>query len=194
MHPTRICKSETDYLHCIRKIRNCLSLDICKLLVHTLVTVRLDYGHALLCGARDCVIRQLERVQRQAARVFCKMIKYDMHTSVTVLLLGLHWLPIRARIQYKVILLIYKAFTASKPPYLCDMLASKKHVRTTRSSLKVNILDIPKTIPNNGYTAKAFSVAGPRLWNNTMDDELRGCTNVELFKKKLKTLLFKSFY
>ena len=73
------------------------------------------------------------------------------------------------------------------------MLASKKQVRTTCSSLKVNILDIPKTIPNNGYTAKAFSVAGPRLWNNTLDDELQGCTNVELFKKKLKTLLFKSF-
>ena len=58
------------------------------------------------------------------------------------------------------------------------------------SSLKVNILDIPK----NGYTAKAFSVAEPRLWNNNLDDELRGCTNVELSKKKLKILLFKSFY
>ena len=68
------------------------------------------------------------------------------------------------------------------------MLASKKQVRTTRSSLKVNILNIPKTIPNNGYTAKAFSVAGPRLWNNTLDDEMRGCTNVELIKKKPETL------
>ena len=71
------------------------------------------------------------------------------------------------------------------------MLASKKQVRATRSSLKVNILDIPKTIPSNCYTAKAFSVAGPRLWNNTLDDELRVCTCMELFKKKLKTLLFK---
>ena len=59
-------------------------------------------------------------------------------------------------------------------------------MRAIRSSLKVNILDIPKTIPNNGCTAKAFSVAGPRLWNNTLDDELRGCTNVELFKKNLR--------
>ena len=43
-------------------------------------------------------------------------------------------------------------------------------------------------------TAKAFSVAEPRLWNNNLNDELRGCTNVELFKKKNKKLLFKSFY
>ena len=83
MHPTRVCKSANYYLHCIRKIHNCLSLDICKFLVHTLVTVRMDYGNALLCGARDGVIRKLERVQRQAARVVCRKIKYDMHTSVT---------------------------------------------------------------------------------------------------------------
>ena len=156
MHATRVCKSANCYIHCIRNIPNCISLDICTFLVQTLVTVRLDYGSALLCGARDSVIRQLERVQRQAAMVVCKKIKYNMHTSVTELLWGLHWLPIRARIQYKVLLLVYKAFTTSKPPYLSDMLASKTQVRQTRSSLKVNILDIPKTIPNNGYTAEAL--------------------------------------
>ena len=90
MHATPVCKSANYYLHCIRRIRNCLSLDICKLLVHTLVTVRLDYGNALLCGARDGVIRQLERAQRQAARVVCRKIKYDRHTSVSALLWGLH--------------------------------------------------------------------------------------------------------
>ena len=139
MHATRVCKSANYYLHCIRKIRNCLSLDICKLLVHTLVTVRLDYGNALLCGSR-----QFERVQRQAATVVCKKIKYDMHTSVTELLFGLHWLPISARIQYNVLLLVYKVFTTSKPPYLSAMLASKKQVRTIRSSLKVSIMYIAR--------------------------------------------------
>ena len=72
MHGTRVCKSANYYLHCIRKILNCLPLDICKFLVHTLVTVRLDYGNALLYGAKDSVIRQLGRVQRQDARVVCK--------------------------------------------------------------------------------------------------------------------------
>ena len=67
-------------------------MDVCKLLVHTLVMVRLDYCNALLCGAREDVIRQLERLQRQAARVVCKKYKND-HTSVTELMWGLHWLP-----------------------------------------------------------------------------------------------------
>ena len=56
--------------------------------MHTLVTVRLTYGNALLYGARDSV-------QRQAVRVVCKRIKYEMHTSVTELL----WLPITYPVQ-----------------------------------------------------------------------------------------------
>ena len=61
-HMSRVCKSANYYLHCIRKIHNFISMDVCKLLVHTLVMVRLDYCNALLCGAREDVIRQLERL------------------------------------------------------------------------------------------------------------------------------------
>ena len=93
------------------------------------------------------------------------------------------WLLIRARIPYEIILLVYKVFTSSTPPYLTNVLISKKQMRATRFSLKVNILYMHKTY-NNSYTAKAFALAGPRQWTNTLDDKLRGCINVELFKKK----------
>ena len=85
-HVSRVCKSANYYLHGIRKIRNFISMDVCKLLVHvhTLVMVRLEYCNALLCGARDDVIRQLEQLQRQAARVVCKKYKNN-HNSVTEL-------------------------------------------------------------------------------------------------------------
>ena len=100
-HVSRVCKSANYYLHCIRKIHNFIIMvwygkilfdkyvHVCKLLAHTLVMVRLDYCNALLCGAREDVIRQLERLQRQAARVVCKKYKND-HNSVTELMWGLH--------------------------------------------------------------------------------------------------------
>ena len=84
-HVSRVCKSANYYLHCIRKIRNFISVNVCKLLVHSLVRVRLDYCNALLCGAREDVIRQLERLQRQAARVVCNKYKND-HNCVTELM------------------------------------------------------------------------------------------------------------
>ena len=71
-HVSRVCKSANYYLHCIRKISNFISMDVYKLLVHTLVMVRLNYCNALLCGVREDVIRQLERLKRQASGVVCK--------------------------------------------------------------------------------------------------------------------------
>ena len=44
------------------------------------------------------------------------------------------------------------------------------------------------------YSEKAFAVVGPRLWNELLTDELRGCNSVDTFKKKLKTMLFKKHY
>ena len=85
------------------------------------------------------IIRQLERLQRQSARVVCKKYKND-HTSVTELMSALHWLPIRALIQYKILLLVYKVFTNASPTYLADMMTSCNPVRSTRSSYKVNLL------------------------------------------------------
>ena len=148
--------------------------------------VRLDYCNALLCGAREDVIRQLERLQRQAARVVCKKYKND-HTSVTELMWGLHWLPIRARIKYKILLLVYKAFTNGSPTYLADMMT----VRSTRSSHRVNLLVVPHQ-KSNTYSEKAFAVVGPRLWNELLTDELRGCNSADTFKKKLNYALQKT--
>ena len=60
-------------------------MEACKHLVHSHVTSRLDYSNALLCGARDDVIKQLERVHRIAAKVVCKKYTND-YSSVTELL------------------------------------------------------------------------------------------------------------
>ena len=110
-----------------------------------------------------------------------------------LLMWGLHWLPIRARIQYKILLLAYKAFTNGSPTYLADMMTSCNPVRSTRSSHKVNLLVVPHQ-KSNKYSEKAFAVVGPRLWNELLTDELRGCNSVDTFKKKLKTMLFKKHY
>ena len=90
-------------------------------------------------------------------------------------------------------LLVYKAFTNGSPTYLADMMTSCNPVRSTRSSHKVNLLVVPHQ-KSNKYSEKAFAVVGPRLWNELLTDELRGCNSVDTFKKKLKTMLFKKHY
>ena len=43
------------------------------------------------------------------------------------------------------------------------------------------------------YGQRAFSVAAPRLWNK-LPFEIRACSDVDIFKSKLKTFLFKMVY
>ena len=71
------------------------------------------------------------------------------------------------------------------------MMTSCNPVRSTRSSHKVNLLVVPHQ-KSNKYSEKAFAAVGPRLWNELLTDELRGCNSVDTFKKKLKTMLFKN--
>ena len=106
---------------------------------------------------------------------------------------GLHWLSICARIQYKILLIVYKAFTRGSPTYLADISTSCNLVKSTRSSHKVNILVVTHQKLNK-YSEKAFAVVGLRLWNKLLTDELRGYNSVDTFKKKLKTMVFKKHY
>ena len=67
-----------------------------------------------------------------------------------------------------------------------------------RSTCKVVVLlmFLAKTKPNfnmKTYGQRAFSVAVPRLWNK-LPFEIRACSDVNLFKSKLKTFLFKKVY
>ena len=43
------------------------------------------------------------------------------------------------------------------------------------------------------YGQRAFSVAAPRLWNK-LPFEIQACSDVDIFKSKLKTFLFKMVY
>ena len=113
------------------------------------------------------------------------------HNSVTELMWGLHWLPIRARIQDKILFLVCNAFTNGSPTYLADMMTSCNPVRSTRSLHKGNLLVVPHQ-KSNTYSEKALEVVGPRRWKELLTDKLRGCNSVDTSKNKLKTTLFKN--
>ncbi len=81
-------------------------------LVHAFMSSRLDYCNALLGGCPDSLINKLQIVQNAAAKVLTSSRKYD---HITPILLSLHWLPIKFRISYKILLLAYKALNGYLP-------------------------------------------------------------------------------
>ena len=87
---------------------------------------------------------------------------------ITPVLRRLHWLPVRQRITYKILLLTYKALNGMAPKYIADLLQPYTPTRQLRSSSK-NLLVTPKS-KLKFYGDRSFQVAAPRLWNSLTDD------------------------
>ena len=84
---------------------------------------------------------------------------------ITPALIELHWLPIKARIEYKIILLTYKALKYNEPKYLRKMLSRYDPGTnlTTRLADEIGRLHEPRT--NKNYGERAFNYCAPRLFN-----------------------------
>ena len=122
----------------------------------------------------------------------CKKYTND-HSSVTELLWVLYLLPIKARVHYKILLLVYKTLNTGIPLYLTALLKRKYFCRVTRTSQKVNILNVPAH-GKGRHSMKAIPIVGPTMWNELLTNKLRECTSIDVFKKRLKTHLFNLHY
>ena len=105
-HVNKTCKAGYYYLHNLSRIRKYLDKKTTECLVHAFITSRLDYCNSLLYGLPDCLISKLQRVQNAAARLVYKAPRF---CHISPILQEPHWLPIRDRIKFKVILITFKA-------------------------------------------------------------------------------------
>ena len=88
------------------KIRRLPDMDSCETLVHAFMTSQLDLNNCLLMGLAGDAISKLQLIQTMAARVFSRT---RINEHVTAVLMGLHWLPPKQRIQCMILSLAYKA-------------------------------------------------------------------------------------
>ncbi len=128
-HVSSICKTAFVHLKNISKLRPMLSMSNAEMSIHALMTSRLDYCNALLggCSAR---INKLQMVQNAAARDLTRTRKYDYISPV---LSTLHWLPIKHCIDFKILLITYKALNCLAPQYLSKLLSHYSPPRSLRS-------------------------------------------------------------
>ena len=116
---------------------------------------------------------------------FCGI--YRCH--ITPLLVDLHWLDIKGRIDFKIILLTFKAIHGQAPAYICELVNLKPNSSYgLRSNNKMLLSTLNfRTLPTLGD--RAFAAAAPKLWN-AIPLSIRQEQNLEHLKKKLKTYLF----
>ena len=106
VHITKICSATFYHFHNIRRIRKYLSMAAAATLIHSFVGSRIDYCNSLLYGLPKYQLGKLQRVQNAAASLVDMQGKF---CQITPVLLQLHWLPVSFRINFKILLLTFKA-------------------------------------------------------------------------------------
>uniref|UniRef100_A0A8C6LGB2 Reverse transcriptase domain-containing protein n=1 Tax=Nothobranchius furzeri TaxID=105023 RepID=A0A8C6LGB2_NOTFU len=184
-HIKNITKIGFYHLKNIARVRPILSRANTETLMHAFITSRIDYCNALLSGLPKKSISGLQILQNSAARVLMKTRRREHMTPV---LESLHWLPVCFRINFKVLLMVFKCLNGLGPSYLSELLLQYEPSRTLRSSGR-RLLVIPK-VRTQTHGEASFQCYGPRLWNELPED-LRAAENVHVFKSRLKTHLFR---
>ena len=105
-----------------------LSLQDAEKQIHAFITLRLDYCNALLSGCSNNSIKSLQLLQNTAAQTLTRTIKYK---HISRVLASLQWLPVKSRIDFKVLRLIYKALNGLAPNYLKGISCPLLPVKTT---------------------------------------------------------------
>ena len=83
---------------------------------------------------------------KQIFPILCVCFLYDKYDSSTECMRYLHWLPIRQRVKYKALTLIYKRVVSkTSPVYLQEMFKIKASIQHLKSAASLYHLDVPKT-------------------------------------------------
>ena len=133
-------------------------------------------------------LKSLQLIQNAAARALTGISKRD---HITPVLASLHWLPLKSRIEFKILLLTYKALKGLAPSYLKDLIVPYYPNRSLRSE-SAGLLVVPRILKSR-MGGRAFSYQAPLLWNQ-LPVWVREADTLSIFKVRLKTFLFDQAY
>ena len=181
-HVRNVCKASYYHIRGLWHIRAALSKDTACVVASAIVGSRLDYCNALLVGISEANLDKLQCVQNPLARIVTGTCRRD---HISPVLTDLHWLPIRARITYKIAMLVFKMREVKQPMYLAELIEDYKPACELRSTSRL-LLKEPCVKSTTGQ--RSFHFAAAKIWNG-LPDHIRSLDSLDTFKKHTKTNL-----
>jgi len=151
------------------------------ILVVALVLSRLDYGNSVLVVLPIYLVRRLQSVQNAAARLICRLRRFDHVTG------ALAARPGERRQQERRV--TFKVMHGISPEYLGPVVhvADLPGQQTLRSAGTNHLVVPPFKMSTIG--TQAFPVASPHVWNSLPAD-ITSAPSLSTFCQRLKTYLF----
>ena len=106
---------------------------------------------------------------------------------------NLHWLPIKFRVQFELLLLVYKSVHKKSPDYIDQRFSvSENESKYSLRSSSQFLLSVPR-VNCSTFDGRAFTHVAPVLWHYRRLSDV--VTVLRFFKiKRLKTFLFKKAF
>src|SRR6218665_470335 len=190
---TYVCMYVCMYVLYIYMYLRSVSSHVFTSIVHAFVCSRIDYCNSRLVGLPKVRLSPIQSVLNAAARLVGRL-PLTSHISAFIFD-HLHWLPLIARIQLKVLTLVYRShicwFTVPRYlRYLIRLPSSAISLRPVRS-LDRHDLFVPRARTSMAQT-RAFAIIGPSLWNQLLPSTRSTLLTVEPSAsfRSLKTALF----
>lgn len=171
-----MAKSSFDVIRKLSSIKHLLSTAHLQSLVCSYIFSKIDNCNSLYYGLNQSAIKKLQRVQNCAARLVKKKV---VSLSLDEVFLKYHWLKVRERILFKLLLNVHKCLVQKAPESLSKLLRYSESER----SMKLH-----ETRVKSKFGERAFSHAGPKLWN-LLPWNVRKEVDTDAFKKLLKSFL-----
>ena len=120
-------------------------------------------------------------------KIFCWV---PLFSHITPLMYELHWLPLKQRIHFKILLFAFKAIHGIAPTYIQNLVSLKSQGTYNLRSSGWILLASSTFRTKITLGDRSFQVAAPKLWY-ALPRELRDIPSLHTFKSNLKTYLFK---
>ena len=134
-------------------------------LVHSLIVSKVDYFNSLFIGLPNVILKKVQSVLNRAARLIFNL---PQRVPTTSSLIELHWLPLKARIEFRICLITFKALKFNQPSYIRELyLSFSSHESTSglQSADDTYRLHEPRAIAERGFANSSFSDIAQCLYN-----------------------------
>jgi len=140
----------------------------------------------VLYGRPASTLAPLQSVQNAAARL---VLRLDHRAHIKPALQSLHWLPVKARIEFKIATMMHAILHQRGPAYFSNIVKfnSQESGRQQLRSSTTNAAVVVRT--RTQFGKRAFSACSLRIWN-LIPPHIRNIDSTQVFRKALKTHLF----
>ena len=114
-HVNSLCKTAFYHLRNLATIRRFLSHKLCEILIHAFVTSRFDYCNSFIWPPSASVAKT-----PVGSKCCCRSAHVLKYEHISPILKELHGLPIKSKIEFKILILTFKAYYEIAPQYLTD--------------------------------------------------------------------------